>query len=68
MGKDITWLEYSGRANGAAYSLGEQELVVLVGYRCHHQTEDMEKCPSNNQVSSTKCVVQLPNNGALGDR
>ena len=57
-------IKYHARTNAGAQPLCEEELVVLRGQRSHHQTEDFQKGPDNEQISRAVVVVDFPDGGS----
>jgi hypothetical protein len=60
-----TWLEDGRDANGRAYALGQQDLVVLRAEGTHHQAKDVQQAAGEEQLSRAVFVIYDAHGRAL---
>jgi hypothetical protein len=60
-----TRVEQEAASNGAAYALRQEDLVVLLGNRRHHQPENVQEGAEENRQSRAVIVDEFACHGAL---
>ena len=60
----LTRLVYAGDADSTAHSLGQRKLIVCLCQRRHHEPEDVEERPTDNERSRSIVVKYITNDGS----